>query len=203
MKARALLEAEVLSIRQRLLVRDCPHRQRDGALFELGINAGPRVGELCALNVGQLWQYGAAVASLELYETKGGRHRRVPLNRCVRETLASFVRWKEGQGEALDSQAALFCNRYGSRITRQGVDLLLKGLYARSHIVGKVTTHSLRKTFATQLSQRGAPIRVIQELLGHRNLNTTERYVTVTERDKIQAVEALVSHLYKMPVLSR
>lgn len=203
MKARALLEAEVLSIRQRLLVPGCAHRQRDGALFELGINAGPRVGELCALNVGQVWQYGAVVKSLELTHTKGGRHRRVPLNRCVREVLEVFAYWKAERGETLHPLAPLFCNRYGTRITRQGVDLLLKGLYARCHIAGKITTHSLRKTFATQLSQRGAPIRVIQELLGHRNLNTTERYVTVTEQDKIQAVEALVSHLYKRSLLSR
>jgi len=56
---------------------------------------------------------------------------------------------------------------------------------------GKVTVHSLRKTFAASLHRCGVPVKVIQELLGHANLNTTEAYIEVTESDKIEAVEVL------------
>lgn len=65
---------------------------------------------------------------------------------------------------------------------------------------GKVTTHSLRKTFATALHRGGVSVKVVQELLGHANLNTTEAYIEVTESDKIEAMEVLkpVEGLHKM-----
>jgi integrase/recombinase XerD len=203
MKARALLEPELLSIRFHLLngYRK-PTKERELALFELGVNAGPRISELVGLNVGQVLQYGEVVDVLEFYITKGNRHRRVPLNRWVRSVLSAFVAWKEQRGESLESKAPLFCNLRGGRLTRQGADLILKGIFRECRLAGKVTTHSLRKTFATQLSSKGVPIRVIQELLGHRNLNTTEAYVAVTEQDKLRAVEALVPELDEMSISS-
>lgn len=160
-------------------------------MFELGINAGPRVSELIDLDVGQVLQYGAMVEQLELYETKGHRPRRVPLNRWTRSCLEAFIAWKELHDEPLDPEAPLFLNMKGGRLTRYGADWLLHRIYRDCKLAGKVTTHSLRKTFATALHRGGVPVKVIQELLGHANLNTTEAYIEITEADKIAAVEVL------------
>ena len=194
MKARPLTPEEIACVRA-YFENSYPnrYRERDRCIFELGINGGLRVSELVGLNVGQVFPYGdlEVADSLELYVTKGNRHRRVPLNRRARSVLLSFRAWEADHGESLEPDAPLFCNHRGGRLTRQGADLVLKGIFRACRLSGKVTTHSLRKTFATQLAARGVPIRVIQELLGHRSLNTTEAYVAVTEEDKRRAVEVL------------
>lgn len=187
MKARALTADEVSRIRTYL--EDAGTRDR--ALFELGVNAGLRVSEIVGLDVGLILSYGEVVEVLELYRTKGGRHRRVPLNRYVRGILEEFVAWKRGVGERLDPDAPLFCNGNGHRLSRQGADLILKRIYRACRLSGKLTTHSLRRTFATELLNRGASLRAIQVLLGHSSLATTERYLSVTDEQLSAAVAML------------
>jgi integrase/recombinase XerD len=76
-------------------------------------------------------------------------------------------------------------------MTRQAAHLRLKELYRRAQLQGKVTTHSLRKSFANTLDRRGVRLKVVKELLGHSSLATTDRYLSVTEDELRAAVGKL------------
>ena len=78
-------------------------------------------------------------------------------------------------------EVALFVNRRGERLTRQGFWLILKQYAKQAGIEGPVTPHSLRHSFATHMLKGGAPLRNVQELLGHANISTTQVYTQVTD----------------------
>ncbi|HED03313.1 MAG TPA: hypothetical protein ENI60_00890, partial [Candidatus Fraserbacteria bacterium] len=174
---------------------------RDRAIFELGINAGLRVSEICALTVGQVWQYRRIIERLELTQTKGMKPRAIPLNSAARVAVVELIGWKRRRGERLHCDDPLFRSYRGRRLTRQGVDWRWRQVRRACRLSGKVTTHSWRKTFATTLHQLGQPLGVIQKLLGHRSLATTQRYLLVTPLEEEQAV-AKLSQLYKSHILT-
>ena len=187
MKARALTADELQRIRDHL-GDDLP---RDRALFELGVNGGLRISEIVSLNVDDVWSYDAPASRLELTRTKGGRPRAVPLNQKAKDAISALISHKASAGERMDPDAPLFTNANGHRLSRQGADLILKATYRECKVGGKVTTHSLRKTFATTLLNKGATLRTIQVLLGHSSLATTERYLSVTDDQLTAAVGML------------
>ena len=187
MRARALTTDELQRIRNHLQTAS----PRDRALFELGVNGGLRISEIVSLNVGDVWSYDAPASRLELTKTKGGRPRAVPLNGKATAAISALISAKDLQGERMDPDAPLFCNSNGHRLSRQGADLVLKALYRECKLSGKVTTHSLRKTFATTLLNKGATLRTIQVLLGHSSLATTERYLSVTD-DQLSAAVGML-----------
>ncbi len=198
MKARPLTPEEIARVRA-YFASEYPnrYRERDRCIFELGINCGLRVSEICALKVGQVWQYRRVVEWLELYKTKGGKHRRIPLNRPAREAIERLIRWKAQHRERLHPQDPLFRSMKGGHLTRQEVHNIWRRIKRECRLTGKVTTHSWRKTFATTLSAQGVPVRVIQELLGHSALNTTQTYLSVTAEQEAQAV-ALLERFYEI-----
>jgi site-specific recombinase XerD len=191
MQARPLTGEEIAKLRGILEDGYGPYAERDRCLFELGLNAGGRISEILALTVGQVRQYGRVVERLELVETKGGRPRAIPLNSKAKEAISAYLAWKEAQGEPVNPEAPLFRSRKGSRMTRQAAHLRLRELYRRAELQGKVTTHSLRKSFANTLDRRGVRLKVIKELLGHKSLATTDRYLSVTEEELRAAVGRL------------
>jgi site-specific recombinase XerD len=198
MKARPLTPEEIARVRA-YFENSYPnrYRERDRCIFELGINCGLRVSELCALTVGQVWQYRRVVEWLELTVTKGQKPRAIPLNRTAKEAIERLIRWKAESRERLHSQDPLFRSMKGGPLTRQQVDQIWSRIREACEITGKVTTHSWRKTFASSLSTQGVPVRVIQELLGHSNLNTTQVYLSVTASQQAQAVQTL-ERFYEM-----
>lgn len=199
MKARPLTPEEIARVRA-YFDGDYPsYRERDRAIFELGINCGLRVSELCALKVGQVRQYGRVVERLELTETKGARPRSIPLNQAAREAVEELIRWKRARGERLHPGDPLFRSREGGPLTRQEVDHRWRQIRRACRLTGKVTTHSWRKTFATTLHQLGQPLGVIQQLLGHASIATTQRYLSVTSVEEERAVAAL-GEFYKTMV---
>ena len=187
MRARALTADELQRIRGHLQTASA----RDRALFELGVNGGLRISEIVSLNVGDVWSYDAPASRLELTQTKGGRPRAVPLNQKAKDAISALISHKASTGERLDPDAPLFTNANGHRLSRQGADLALKDIYRSCRLSGKVTTHSLRKTFATTLLNKGATLRTIQVLLGHSSLATTERYLSVTD-DQLSAAVGML-----------
>jgi integrase/recombinase XerD len=156
---------------------DTPAGLRDRALLELLYGSGLRVSELVGLDVDDVDLEEGAVRVLG----KGGKEREVPLGRFGRDAVEAWLgRARAGFTTGL-SRGALFLNQRGGRLTRQSVNRLLAANVRAAGIERRVTPHSLRHSFATHLLEGGADVRVVQELLGHASVATTQIYTLVTE----------------------
>lgn len=151
-------------------------RLRDKAMLELLYATGMRVSELVNLNVDDVTLAGASVRCLG----KGGKERVLPLHREAVEALEDYL--EEGRPHyAKDpEEEALFLNPRGSRLTRQGLWLIIKGYVEETGIDEEVTPHTLRHSFAKHLLDGGAGLRELQHLLGHSNISTTQVYAEVS-----------------------
>jgi integrase/recombinase XerD len=183
---------------QRLLdaarLGDEPEALRDAALLELLYGTGARVSEAVGLDVDDCDLAERAV----LLRGKGGRNRVVPVGRYAREALEAYlVRARpallaRASTSGRDRAHALFRNARGGPLTRQGAWLVLRGVADRVGLADVVSPHVLRHSFATHLLDGGADVRVVQELLGHAWVTTTQVYTLVTV-DRLREVYA-VSH---------
>jgi len=151
---------------QRLLVL------RDLALFELTYSCGLRVGELTALNVGAVDFEDRQIRVLG----KGNKERILPVGRPACSALQNYL----AERGPLELHDALFLNQRGGRLTARSVQRNLKDRLLRLNLPTDVTPHALRHSFATHLLDAGADLRVIQELLGHASLSTTQKYTKVS-----------------------
>jgi site-specific recombinase XerD len=189
--ARHLSKNEIQSFAQSLYGE---YEVRNRTLFLFGLNSGTRISELLALNVGDVWQYFKPVEILELKKaiTKGKKTRQIPLNEQAKGTITELIKWKESQGENLSPNAPLFSSRKGNkRLSRFQVHRILKDSFQSSECSGKVSTHSLRKSFAKALLVSRNNLRAIQILLGHTSLATKEKYLAVSSDELSQAVNSL------------
>jgi site-specific recombinase XerD len=188
--ARALTKEEIASIKKSFWGE---HEIRDRSLFLTGLYTGARISELISLNVGDVLQHDKVVKTLELRKaiTKGKKTRQIPLNIEARETIENLIEWKKSHREKLVADAPLFVSRKkGGRLTRIQAHRILKRAYDDNELTGKVTTHSMRKSFATTLAQNN-PLKIVKELLGHSSLAITDKYLSVTEEDLRFAVSRL------------
>jgi integrase/recombinase XerD len=149
---------------------------RDRAILELLYGAGMRVSELVGLDVDDVDLDDGSVRVFG----KGSKERIVPLGRFAREAVASYLRRSRPALATSRSRAALLLNQRGGRLTRQGVSRILGQHARRAGIRRRVTPHTLRHSFATHLLEGGADVRVVQELLGHASVATTQVYTLVT-----------------------
>jgi integrase/recombinase XerD len=157
--------------------RDTPAGLRDRAFLELLYGAGLRVSELVGLDVDDLDIEDGAVRVLG----KGGKERAVPVGRYACEALDAYVRGGRPALATNRSRSALFLNQRGGRLTRQGVAKLLAAAASRASLRRRISPHTLRHSFATHLLEGGADVRVVQELLGHASVATTQVYTLVTK----------------------
>jgi integrase/recombinase XerD len=152
--------------------------RRDSAILETLYGAGLRISELVALDVDDV---DIDEGSVLVRAGKGGKDRRVPLGRAARAALGAYVARSRPQlvtkGKA--ASGALFLNARGARLTRQGCWKILKGYASSAGLAATVSPHTLRHSFATHMLDGGADIRVVQELLGHASLVTTQVYTLV------------------------
>jgi integrase/recombinase XerD len=157
--------------------------RRDRALLETLYGAGLRISELVGLDVDDvdLEQRTALVRA-----GKGHKHRRVPLGRKACAALDEYlVRSRPELARRARSgseRGALWLNARGARLTRQGCWKILKAHARAVGLMERVTPHTLRHSFATHLLDAGADIRVVQELLGHASLTTTQVYTFVSDQ---------------------
>jgi integrase/recombinase XerD len=172
---------------------------RDRALLELLYGTGARISEAVGLDVDDLNftavppggrpDYHEPPATVRL-TGKGGRDRLVPVGRYAREALEAYlVRGRPALAAAsrrASASPAVFLNARGGRLTRQGAWAVLKAAAARAGL-GGVSPHTLRHSYATHLLDGGADVRVVQELLGHASVTTTQIYTMVTV-DKLREV---------------
>lgn len=151
---------------------------RDRAILELLYGAGLRVSELVGLDVDDVDLEVGAVRVLG----KGGKEREVPLGRFGREAVAAYLTRVRPVLASARSRGALLLNlRFGTRLARQSVGRIVAANAVAAGIDKRVTPHTLRHSFATHLLEGGADVRVVQELLGHASVATTQVYTLVTK----------------------
>jgi integrase/recombinase XerD len=155
-----------------------PGGLRGRAILELLYGSGLRISELTGLDVDDLDPDAGSVRVLG----KGGKEREVPLGSFAKQALDAYITRGRPALASSTSRGALFLNARGGRLSRQSCARLL-GRYVRlAGIERRVTLHTLRHSFATHLLEGGADVRVVQELLGHASVATTQIYTLVTTR---------------------
>ncbi len=176
---KALKIEEVASLISSVSMGDTPSALRDGAIVELLYGTGARISEIVALNVQDISKFdGDQVTALRL-SGKGGKMRVVPIGKYAQIALDQYlVRVRPGLLKKQES--ALFLNSRGSRLSRQSIWSMIAHGAKSAGIAADVSPHSLRHSFATHLLDGGADIRVVQELLGHSSVTTTQIYTLVT-----------------------
>ncbi len=149
---------------------------RNRAILETLYGAGLRISELINLDVDDVDVEEGSVRVLG----KGSKERVVPLGKYALAAVSAYLTRVRPVLAGSQSGAALFLNQRGGRLTRQGVTKILKAAADRAGVSKRVTPHSFRHSFATHLLEGGADVRVVQELLGHATLTTTQVYTLVS-----------------------
>ena len=165
----ALLEAPVVSDR---------YWRRDRALLEMLYATGMRVSELVGANLDDI----DLAAEMVRVRGKGNKERIIPFGRAAHEALEQYLPERQSlqlaralRGRGVDEQA-FFLNGQGGRLSVRSVERLIQTYAQRAGIGITVTPHALRHSFATHLLEMGADLRIVQELLGHVSLSTTQKY---------------------------
>ncbi len=153
---------------------------RDRAMFEILYGGGLRVAELVGLDLGDV----DAEQGLVRVRGKGRRERLSPVGPVALEWIG---RWQACRSPAQPDEHALFLNRFGNRLTTRSVDRLFADHAKRVGLGPEASPHALRHSFATHLLDRGADLRAVQELLGHKRLTTTQVYTQVTRERLLEA----------------
>jgi integrase/recombinase XerD len=150
---------------------------RDRAILEVLYGAGLRISELVGLDVDDVDLEDGYVRVLG----KGGKEREVPLGTFGRDAASIYLERTRPAFASTASRAAFFLNQRGGRLTRQSCTRLLAAAVEFAGVDRRVTLHTLRHSFATHLLEGGADVRVVQELLGHASVATTQIYTLVTK----------------------
>ena len=155
---------------------DSPLGRRDRAILELFYASGLRVSELAGLGLEDIDLSRKMVRVLG----KGRKERFVPFNTSTARALRAYLERRPAGPPAAGRRAdARFVNHRGGRLTVRSIDRIVRRYVAATSARTGISPHALRHSFATHLLQRGADLRVIQELLGHARLSTTQRYTHV------------------------
>ena len=154
-----------------------PPALRDTAILEVLYGAGLRISELVALDVDDVDLEEGSVRVVG----KGDKERVVPLGRYAVRAVGSYLARSRPVLARSRSGGALFLNQRGGRLTRQGATNIIQTAARRAGIRARVTPHVLRHSFATHMLEGGADVRVVQELLGHASVATTQIYTLVTQ----------------------
>lgn len=151
---------------------DKPLDMRDKAMLELLYATGIRVSELVGIDLEDL----KFTERLIRIRGKGKKERLVPFGRKAEESLKSYLRTRSLINKGLVEGKPLFLNYRGRKLSSRSVERIVDKYIRRSALRRKISPHSLRHSFASHLLSRGADLRVIQELLGHESLATTQKY---------------------------
>ena len=158
------------------------HRNR--AMMEMLYGSGLRVSELVNLRLSRIY----LEEHYMLIEGKGSKQRLVPLSPVAEEWFGYWMQERSSWPVKPEAKDYAFVNRYGRVMTRAMVFTIVRNLCAEAGITKTVSPHTLRHSFATHLLQNGADLRVIQQLLGHEDLATTEIYTHIDVQDLRKAI---------------
>ena len=161
------------------------HYTRDFCMITLFLNCGMRLSELVGLNLGSIRENTLTVLG------KGNKERMIYLNRACLDAIAAYLPDRAKMKKIVDKEA-LFLNRQGKRLGQRSVQKIVTETLERAGLGGQgLSTHKLRHTAATMMYQYGeVDLRVLQEILGHANLNTTQIYTHVSDRQKESAMNS-------------
>lgn len=174
---KAISVADVERLLSAASVGDTPAALRDRAMLEVLYGAGARISEAVGLDVDDVDLEQGSVRLMG----KGSKERIVPLGSFAREAVTAYtVRARPSVALKGKGTPALFLNLRGSRLTRQSAWAVIHASAERAGLGTKVSPHTLRHSFATHLLDGGADVRVVQELLGHSSVTTTQIYTLVT-----------------------
>ncbi len=150
---------------------------RDRAILETLYSTGLRVSELTALNVGDIDLTGEVVKA----RGKGRRERVMPVGSFALQAIKAYIELRAQVPHINEKDPeALFLNRFGDRLSSRSIRKIIDKYIKVTGLSEKTSPHTLRHSFATHLLNRGANLRMVQELLGHKHLSTTQIYTHVT-----------------------
>ncbi len=156
---------------------------RDRAILEVLYGSGLRVSELCGLDINDVDDSYVRVMG------KGRKERLVPIGRKAIEAIDTYLVSYRDQYDS-DDEKALFLSIRGRRLERTNVWRALKGYARDAGICKNISPHTLRHSFATHLLDHGAELRVIQEMLGHASISSTDRYTHISHKHLTDAFHA-------------
>lgn len=153
-----------------------PEGHRNRAIIEVLFSCGLRVSELVALKWSQLYQQERYLRILG----KGSKERLVPISDQALKEIDLYLPWRNELKIKPGEEDYIFLNRRGAHLTRTMILIMLKQQAEQAGIKKTISPHTLRHSFATALLEGGADLRVIQALLGHESIGTTEIYTHIT-----------------------
>lgn len=165
---------------------------RDRAILLLLLGTGMRVSELIGLNLNSI-QYDDTIARVIVFG-KGGKERMLKLNRSALEALQAYLEVRPTRGVPQEHRDALLLNRNKTRISRKGVYETIQKYVREANLppkAARISPHKLRHTLATLLLSSGENLRVVQEILGHSSIQTTQIYTHVINSEKDKALDKL------------
>jgi integrase/recombinase XerC len=164
---------------------------RDRAILETLYSTGMRVSEICQLDIDDMDFLGEVV----LVRGKGRRERLTPIGSYAVRAIKVYLEARKGHPHAAAFDAKpLLINRHGKRLNQRSIRRKLAKYLAEAGLDPNVSPHTLRHSFATHMLNRGADLRAVQELLGHRSLSTTQIYTHVTMRHMKAAYDKAHPH---------
>lgn len=205
--ARPLTTDEILLVAEQF---DGTFSVRNRSLFMLGVSVGGRISEMLALTIGDVWQNGKPTSDLLFLKgvVKGREtSRMIPVNADGRNAIADLIGWHQRCYDSLENERPLFPSRKGCgnvAMTRKTGHEVLKAAFEKAGLNGKLATHSLRKSFAQRVYDAGGDIYLLQELLGHRDVSTTQKYLGVSYQKAQRVVERIeTKHLWAFVTFAR
>lgn len=156
---------------------------RDRAALELMYATGMRVSELVNLKVSDIHMDAGFVRCIG----KGQKERVIPVGRKAKEALRKYLEKARPKFLKNKVSTALFLTRLGKSMSRQSFWMIIKRYVREARIKKRVTPHTFRHSFATHLLQRGADLRVVQELLGHTDISTTQIYTHI-DKERLKQI---------------
>ena len=176
---KAISVAEVERLLSAAGLGDTPAALRDRAMLEVLYGAGARISEVVGLDLDDI-DCERGLGSVRLLG-KGSKERVVPLGRYAQEAVSAYtIRARPAMALRGKGTPALFLNLRGGRLSRQGAWATIHAAAERAGLGETVSPHTLRHSFATHMLEGGADVRVVQELLGHASVTTTQIYTMVT-----------------------
>lgn len=154
-----------------------PHGYRDRAILEVLYSTGVRLNEVIHLRVHDLDRQ---AGFLYVYRGKGGKDRMVPIGKVAAEFVRGYVLEVRPKVSADGSTDILFLTRYGKKMSKHAVDHMVRTYARRAGIRKRITPHCFRVTCVTGMLRNGAPVKHLQEMLGHKRIDTLDPYLKLT-----------------------